>query len=138
MNLIKQGFIYYLLATIFGGLLLMFYIQGDSVVASMDAAGWLFFVTSCLSHAAILLLALWLVFFLPWALLRKNKLATGLFISAVSILAILAFINMQVYKIYRFHINGFIIKQLNNFRSRIGLFFQNKIITYCFCFLYLF
>ena len=79
MNLIKQGFIYYLLATIFGGLLLMFYIQGDSVVASMDAAGWLFFLTSCLSHAAILLLALWLVFFLPWALLKLRRLAATLF-----------------------------------------------------------
>ena len=112
MNLIKQGFIYYLLATIFGGLLQMFYIQGDSVIASMDAAGWLFFVTSCLSHAAILLLALWLVFFLPWALLKLRRLAATLLITATSLLMMVGFINMQVYKIYRFHLNGFILNML--------------------------
>ncbi len=112
MNLIKQGFIYYLLATVFGGLLLMFYIQGDSVVASMDAAGWLFFVTSCLSHAAILLLTLWLVFFLPWALLKLRRLAATLLITATSLLMMVGFINMQVYKIYRFHLNGFILNML--------------------------
>ena len=69
MKLIRQGFIYYLLATILGGLLLLFYIQGDSVASTLDKVGWLFFLTSCFSHAAILMLALWLIFFLPWALL---------------------------------------------------------------------
>ena len=112
MNLIKQGFIYYLLATIFGGLLLMFYIQGDSVVETMDATGWLFFLTSCVSHATILLLALWLVFFLPWALLKLRRLAATLLITATSMLMMVGFVNMQVYKIYRFHLNGFILNML--------------------------
>ena len=112
MNLIKQGFIYYLLATIFGGLLLMFYIQGDSVVEAMDFTGWLFFLTSCLSHATILLLALWLVFFLPWALLKLRRLAATLLITTTSLLMMVGFVNMQVYKIYRFHLNGFILNML--------------------------
>ena len=112
MNILKKGFTYYVLGTIFISLILMFYIKGDVIISMLDFTGWVFFITSCISHSAILLLALWLIFFLPWTLLRKNKLATGLFISAVSILAILAFINMQVYKIYRFHINGFIINML--------------------------
>ena len=112
MKLMKQGFIYYLLATIFGGLLLMFYIQGDSVVASMDATGWLFFLTSCLSHAAILLLALWLIFFLPWGLLKLRRLAVTLLVTTTSLLMMVGFVNMQVYKIYRFHLNGFILNML--------------------------
>ena len=112
MKLIKQGFIYYVLATILGGLLLLFYIQGDSVASSLDATGWLFFITSCFSHAAILLLALWLVFFLPWALLKLRRLAIALFVTATSLLMMTGFINMQVYKIYRFHLNGFILNML--------------------------
>lgn len=112
MKLVKQGFIYYLLATLMGGLLLMFYIQGDSIVEAMDATGCFFFVTSCLSHAAILLLALWLVFFLPWALLKLRKLAATLLITATSLLMMVGFVNMQVYKIYRFHLNGFILNML--------------------------
>lgn len=112
MNLVKQGFIYYLLATIFGGLLLMFYIQGDNVVSSLDFTGWLFFIMSCLSHSAILLLALWLVLFLPWALLKLRRLAATLLVTGTSLLMMTGFINMQVYKIYRFHLNGFILNML--------------------------
>ena len=106
MKLIKQGFIYYLLATLMGGLLLMFYVQGDSMASSIDATGWVFFVLSCLSHAGLLLLALWLVFFLPWALLKWRPVAATLFVTATSLLMMTGFINMQVYKIYRFHLNG--------------------------------
>ena len=112
MNILKKGFTYYVLGTIFLSIILMFYIKGDVIAPMLDLSGWVFFITSCISHSAILLLALWLVFFLPWALLKKERLAAGLFIGSVSILAILAFINMQVYKIYRFHINGFIINML--------------------------
>ena len=112
MKLIKQGFIYYLLATILGGLLLLFYIQGDSVASTLDATGWLFFITSCFSHAAILLLAFWLVLFLPWALLKQRQLAITLLVTGTSLLMMTGFINMQVYKIYRFHLNGFILNML--------------------------
>ena len=112
MKLIKQGFIYYLLATILGGLLLLFYIQGDSVASTLDATGWLFFITSCFSHAAILLLAFWLVLFLPWALLKLRQLAITLLVTGTSLLMMTGFINMQVYKIYRFHLNGFILNML--------------------------
>ena len=94
MKLVKQGFIYYVLATLLGGLLLMFYIEGDSVIEAMDAVGWLFYVTSCLSHAAILLLALWLVLFLPWALLKLRRLAATLLVTATSLLMMTGFINM--------------------------------------------
>ncbi|UPS44773.1 sulfatase-like hydrolase/transferase [Prevotella sp. E15-22] len=112
MNILKKGFTYYVLATIFTSLILMSYIKDDVIVPMLDLSGWLFFITSCISHAAILLLALWLIFFLPLALLKKERWAVGLFIGAVSVLATMAFINMQVYKIYRFHINGFIINMI--------------------------
>lgn len=108
----QKGFIYYLLASLFIGLLFMFYIQGDIVAQQIDGWGWLFFLTSCLSHATILVLALYLVFFLPWVLMRLKRLAAILFVTAVSLLGILSFVNMQVYKIYRFHINGFILNML--------------------------
>ena len=98
MNILKKGFTYYVLATIFTSLILMSYIKDDVIVPMLDLSGWLFLITSCISHAAILLLALWLIFFLPLALLKKERWAVGLFIGAVSVLATMAFINMQVYK----------------------------------------
>ena len=112
MKLFKQGFLYYLFATLMVGLLLMFYIVGDTVIESMDALGWLFYITSCISHAAIVVLALWLVLFLPWALLKWRQLAATLLVTGVSLLTMTTFLNMQVYKIYRFHLNGFILNML--------------------------
>lgn len=112
MKLLKEGFLYYLLSTFVAGILLMFYVQGDVVVDSLDALGWIFFITSCWSHAAIVLLAFWLVFFLPWALLKWRRVAASLLVGSTSLLMILAFVNMQVYKIYRFHINGFILNMI--------------------------
>lgn len=108
----KTGFIYYLLASLFIGLLFSAYIIGDTVASQIDGWGWLFFLTSCLSHAALLVLALYLVAFLPWTLLRLRRLAATLFVVSVSVLGMLGFVNMQVYKIYRFHINGFILNML--------------------------
>lgn len=112
MKLIKEGFLYYFLATLLVSLMLMFYVQGDAVAESMDALGWLFFLTSCISHAALILFALWLIFFLPWALLRWRRVAVSMMVTSFSLVAILGFVNMQVYKIYRFHINGFILNML--------------------------
>ena len=112
MKLIRKGFFFYVLSTFLVALLLMFYMQGDPVSSSMDALGWVFFTTSCVGHAAVVLLALLLVFFLPWALLGWRRVAAVLSVSSVSLLTMLAFVNMQVYKIYRFHINGFILNML--------------------------
>lgn len=108
----KQGFLYYLFSTLVVGVLLMCYMSGDTVSESMDAVGWVFFLTSCLSHAAIVVQALWIVFYLPWALLGFRRLAAALMVTATTLLTTLTFVNMQVYKIYRFHINGFILNML--------------------------
>ena len=112
MKQLKKGFVYYLLASLWAGILFLFYIVGDAITESMDLLGWVFYITSCISHAALLVLVLFLVFYLPWALLRLRKLAAVLFVTTVSLVSMLSFVNMQVYKIYRFHINGFILNLL--------------------------
>ena len=112
MKRLKTGFLYYMLTSLLVGIIFFCYILGDTLVDSMDGFGWLFFATSCVSHAALLLLALFLVFYLPWALLRLRRLSAVLLVTTVSLVAMTAFVNMQVYKIYRFHINGFILNLL--------------------------
>jgi hypothetical protein len=112
MNRLKEGLIYYLFASLLIGSIFMCYAIGDTVTAAMDFVGWAFFLTSCVSHAALLVLALFLVFYLPWALCSMRRTAAVLFTSSVSLLTMAVFINMQVYKIYRFHINGFILNLL--------------------------
>ena len=52
---------------------------------------------SCLCHAAVVALALWILV-LPLWLLRLRRVAATLLVGLVSIVAVVIFINMQVYK----------------------------------------
>ena len=106
--MIRKGFIFYLLATLFMASLLGSYIIGDAIASIMDLVGWVYFFFSCICHAAIVLFCVWLVTFLPWVLLRLHKLAATLTIIAVSLLSMVVLLNRQVYQIYRFHINGMV------------------------------
>ena len=112
MKLVRKGFCYYLLATLLLAVLFFCYVLGDNVAAQLDAYGWAFFVTSCVGHAALVMMAVWMLCFLPWALLRWRRVAACLLVGGTSLLCMLTFVNMQVYKIYRFHINGFIVNML--------------------------
>lgn len=80
IDLFKSAYIYYLLAVALIGAIFFVAILGDSVLPAMDVTGWIFFVTSCLSHASILVLILLLIFFMPWSLLKMGRLATVLFV----------------------------------------------------------
>ena len=110
--MIKKGVLYYLLATLFMAILLALYMVGSPAVQVMDVTGWIFFFLSCVTQSATLMLVIWLVTFLPLALLRQKKSAAILFVTLTSILGMLLFLNMQVYKIYKFHINGMVLSLL--------------------------
>ena len=112
MKSIKTAILYHFLSTLLVGTIFLCYAWGDAVVSGMDILGWLFFITSCFSHAALLLLAPLLVLCLPFSLMRLPRVAATLFAGSASLLAMVAFVNMQVYRIYRFHINGFILNLL--------------------------
>lgn len=79
------------------------------MVEAMDADGWGFYLTSCLSHGACLAIVLWTVLCLPLALFRLPKVGGWIMCVGASIVSVLLFLNMQVYDIYRFHINGFVL-----------------------------
>lgn len=111
--MIKKGFLYYLLATLMMAALMTAYMADSTAIQVMDVTGWLFFALSCVTHAAVLMLPFWLVF-LPLAWLRLNKLAATLMVSATSILGMLLLVNMQVYRIYKFHINGMVLSLLTS------------------------
>ena len=84
------------------------YVIGDSAAAAFDLIGWTYYCLSCLCHAAVVALMLWILV-LPLWLLRLRRVAATLLVGLVSIVAVVIFINMQVYKIYRFHLNGFVL-----------------------------
>lgn len=106
------GFMYFTAATVLFAVQLMMYMKGSPVAAMMDFGGWLFFVTSCVSHAACLALLPFLVLFTPFGLFGRYRTGGALMAVGVSLLSVLIFLNMQVYDIYRFHINGFVLNMV--------------------------
>lgn len=109
---LQRGFIYYALSTCLLAAIFFFYIVAGSQTGYMDAGGWAFFTASCLSHAAQVLLIPFLLFYIPFACLRLQRLAAVLFVAGVAVLCAGAYLNLQVYALYRFHINGFILTML--------------------------
>ncbi len=78
----------------------------------MDFVGMCYFVTSCLSHAALINLAVFLVFCLPWALTHHEKIGRTLTIVAECLLLVMIVANLEIFRIYRFHFNGIILNML--------------------------
>lgn len=108
----KTGFMYFTMATALFAVQLILYIKGSSVLEIMDFGGWAFFVTSCVSHGATLALLPYLLLFMPLGLAGHRKAGGWLMTAGVSVISLLIFLNMQVYDIYRFHINGFVLNMV--------------------------
>ena len=108
----KPGFLYLALSTVFLAVQFLLFIKGSSVLLSMDFTGWLFFITSCVSHAACLTLIPFLLFYLPLSALHHWKIGGALMVTVLSLVSVLIFLDMQVYDIYRFHINGFLLNMV--------------------------
>ena len=106
-----KGVIYYFLSTLLLALTFFCYIIGSTILPVMDVMGWLFFVLSCLSHAAIIML-LPLAGYALLARLRQPWVAGVWFVTSVSLLLVLTMLNLQVYQLYRFHINGIILNMV--------------------------
>lgn len=108
---LKELFLYYSLSTVVLSLLFAAYMWGSSVIEVMDFLGWLFFATSCLSHAAVVMLLPFLLSSFMVAF-RFFRVARALQVVLTILIFILTYLNMQVYALYRFHINGFVLNLL--------------------------
>lgn len=108
----RKAFFYYALATLLVAMQFLMFIKGSAVLQVMDAAGWAFFLTSCLSHAAVVMLVPPVVLFLPLMLLKRRKAAATLLVASGMLISVLVFLDMQVYNLYRFHINGFVLNMV--------------------------
>ncbi len=110
-NALKAGTLLFGLSTLLFSIQFMLYIKGSNILPIMDFGGWAFFLTSCLSHAACVALIPF-VLFLPFALFRQCKIGLSVMSFLIALCSILIFLNMQVYDIYRFHINGFVLNMV--------------------------
>lgn len=124
---IKQGFLFFAFSTLLIALQFGLYITDSSILELMDLEGWLFFITSCISHAAMFALIPYLLS-LIFTFCRCTKTARVVQIVGVVLLCIINYLNSQVYAIYHFHINGFVLSMV--FGEGAGEIFNFDIMLY--------
>ncbi len=123
----KQGFLFYAFSTLLIALQFGLYITDSSILGLMDLEGWLFFITSCISHAAMFALIPYLLS-LIFTFCRCTKTARTVQIVGIVLLCIINYLNSQVYAIYHFHINGFVLSMV--FGEGAGEIFNFDIMLY--------
>ena len=123
----KQGFLFFAFSTLLIALQFGLYITDSSILGLMDLEGWLFFITSCISHAAMFALIPYLLS-LIFTFCRCTKTAKIVQIVGIILLCIINYLNSQVYAIYHFHINGFVLSMV--FGEGAGEIFNFDIMLY--------
>lgn len=124
---IKQGCLFYAFSTLLIALQFGLYITDSLILGLMDLEGWLFFITSCISHAAMFALIPYLLS-LIFTFCRCTKTARIVQIVGIILLCIINYLNSQVYAIYHFHINGFVLSMV--FGEGAGEIFNFDIMLY--------
>ncbi len=124
---IKQGCLFYAFSTLLITLQFGLYITDSSILEMMDLEGWLFFITSCISHAAMFALIPYLLS-LIFTFCRCTKTARIVQIVGIILLCIINYLNSQMYAIYHFHINGFVLSMV--FGEGAGEIFNFDIMLY--------
>lgn len=108
---IRFGFFFYSISTLLLAIMFGTYITGSEVLHLMDLEGWIFFVASCISHAAIVALLPFIIALTPY-LFGLKRIGSIVQVTLMSLIVIVNYINEQVYALYRFHINGFILNMI--------------------------
>lgn len=108
---LKQIFLFYLSATLLLTGQFLFALWDSHVLKQMDVLGGVFYLSSCLSHAATCMLPSLLVALLL-GFVRLPRLALISQGIGVAVVLVLAHLDAQVYAIYRFHINGFVLNMV--------------------------
>lgn len=129
---LKQGFIYAFLASMALAFVFFVYIFNGQNLDFMDFTGWVYYATSCFTHAAIIMFVPYIALFLPLIFCKiKPQIANILLTIVYSFIFILAISNSFVYNIYHFHINGLVIKMLTS--SGASDIFVLMMVRFFFC-----
>lgn len=110
-NNIRKGYYFYLFTTAIIAIQFIGYLLHSQIISIMDLGGWTFYLTSCISHAACLALPAFLIYVIM-CLVRIPRIGTVLAIALSVIVSALILVNEQVYQLYRFHINGFVLNMV--------------------------
>jgi len=108
---LRKGFAYFMLLTVAIAGLFVWYLLDSQVLDVMDFMGWAFYLASCVSHAACFALLAYIIY-IVLALPGLWRTARAVMSLTAALMLVLGYVNEQVYQIYRFHINGFVVNMV--------------------------
>jgi len=109
-NKLKYGFSLFLLTTLVFFIDFIAFVLSSNVSSSMDMLSWAYYIVTALGHAALFAAILYIIIYIPFALILKNYKITTIIYSVFAILLqVVLLIDIFVFDIYKFHINGFVI-----------------------------
>lgn len=115
--MIKKGYYFFIFTTVVIVLQFLKYIFDSQILGVMDFMGWTFYFTSSVSHAACIALFSFIAYMI-FCVIRLPRVAAVTSIVVSILLSCLILVNEQVYQLYRFHINGFILNMITGPAAR--------------------
>ena len=108
----KRGFLFFTGSTLLLGAVFLSYIYDNSLLSTMTAGSWFYFVTAAFSQASLFVLVPYLLFSLLLFHKGSARLYPTLLVLFTTLIVAFFIFNRQVYSLYRFHINGFVLDML--------------------------
>ena len=110
-NILFGGLVYSFLTTLLLAIIFFSYVVGSNN-DFMDAIGWAYLSVSSLFHAGLFTLLPYLILFIPLALTGSKKAPFTVLGIIYALTTLLFVVNRFVFKLYHFHINGFVLDML--------------------------
>lgn len=108
----KRGFLFFVGSTLLLGAVFLSYLYDNSLLSSMTAGSWAYFITASLSQASLFALVPFLFFSLLLFHRKSARLYPFFLITFTTLIVAFFIFNRQVFSLYRFHINGFVLDML--------------------------
>ena len=106
---LKKGFLFFISTTVILFTQFFAYLYNSYLTTSIDWIGWLYYTLSASGHAFLFTLIPFFTLYLPSVLFtRFYKTALTVLFSFYLLLNLLAYLNGIIFRLYKFHINGFV------------------------------
>lgn len=110
---LKRGFALFTVTTFALFVEFMIYLLSSTYMQEITLGSMVYYLMAAFSHAAMFTVILYVVSYLPFSLFKKGyRIGTILSFILSFLLVLLGYVNGEVFKIYKFHINGFVLDLL--------------------------
>ena len=115
LNSVMKEKLLFSFSLFFGSVIIFFldflgYILNSSIYSNMDILSWIYYMFASFTQASVFSLILFLCFHLLFIVFNKKSIAVSIYMVLAICLQFVIVLDIFIFSIYRFHINGFILE----------------------------